>query len=82
MAYKKVTDREFKQCVIEYFKEHLFVPSVEDIMVILGYNSKGTVHDRLKLLEKEGFIVRHVKNGRYRLNTKDMLKCLKEVTNE
>ena len=71
---------ELYRYILEYFKNHMFVPTVRDMSEHFSC-STGTVHIRLKELESNGDIVRKKGGSSYRLRNEVTIDLLTSEKN-
>ena len=68
------TDEVYKY-ILQYFKAHMFVPTVRDLSEHFSC-STSTIHLRLKELESNGDIVRKKDGSSYRLRNEVMVDLI------
>lgn len=56
---EKLTESQEKiyNVIKDYIHEHKYAPSYQDIADLSGLNSKGTIYQHIKILEKKGYII-------------------------
>jgi DeoR/GlpR family transcriptional regulator of sugar metabolism len=71
---------EIYRYILEYYKRHMFVPTVRDMSDHFQC-STSTVHLRLKELEEKGDIIRKKDGSLYRLRNEIMLDLISHAKN-
>lgn len=77
------TRERIKEFIINYFLEHCYAPSYDEICEGVGI-SKGRLHDHMKRLFLDGFLVTDLSDsfGKPRAYRPKGYKCIKESDTE
>lgn len=56
---EKLTESQEKiyNVIKNYIKKYKYAPSYQDIADLSGLNSKGTIYQHIKILQKKGYII-------------------------
>lgn len=61
-------DKQMYLFIRDFFIQHMYSPSVREIMTGMGYKSTSTIHARLARLEEMGFLINGTDCGQSKRN--------------